>query len=247
MSAQAPTAAVPAVRDSGAVLLVQRALASMGGEPAIGAVLTVQTSGTIDSLDGTSPISFVSSESVAGSIFAFRKETSSGQTTKVFVSGDTGPQLSIGGKPAAPLPKYVATGTPPFELPAVLLYAEFHDPTYSIRLVSSASAGSPPQIEITNNTDLVTHAIVRQDWYFDPGSGVPIRVEYNLPSLTNALQSVRAVCDFLSFKQFNGVLFPTSLDSYEDGREVGLVSISFTQINIPISPAQFQLATGGGQ
>lgn len=138
----------------------------------------------------------------------------------------------------------------PLEMPAVLLYAEFQDPTYAFTSIASSNAGQPIHIQITNNSNIFMQAIVQQDWYFDPNTSLPVRVEYNLPSGNNALHSIRASCVYSNFVAQQGVLYPTSIQAFEQGQAVSQVTIASTQPNAPISASELNIplvgqSTGG--
>jgi len=50
-----------------------------------------------------------------------------------------------------------------------------------------------------------------QDWYFDSMTGLPLRVEFQIPTSENANDSLPASMDFSNFQTVTGVLVPFQL------------------------------------
>lgn len=132
----------------------------------------------------------------------------------------------------------------PLEMPGTLLYAEFQDPTYAFTSIASSGTGQVIHVQITNASNIFMRAIVQQDWYFDPTTSLPVRVEYNLPSANNALHSIRASCAYSNFAAQQGVLYPTSIQGFEQGQAVSEVTISSTQPNAPIPASELNIPLG---
>lgn len=217
-------------RDPAAINLVERSLAVLGGKASIAAVQSMESSGTITGEGPSGNASFRWTVLISGSDFEFRKETNDGKTIRVFASGHGHPGYMSGGTKAKPLHLQMATAAPPYELPAVLLYAELMNPALSFTMESSTSA-KLSHIQITNKSNPLIEEMYTQDWYFDSLTNMPVRVEYHLPTSTDASVTVPAYMNFLDYKSLNHVQYPTSLEIYENGAKVGQVTILSMKVN----------------
>jgi hypothetical protein len=228
------TDTAPEARDAAAIATIQKSLEALGGVSAIAAVRTLQTSGQINKIGSQTPMSFKWMLMVSGSNFEFRRETNDGAHTRVFASGHGNPGFGIVGNKAKSLSQHMVIAAVPLEAPAVLLYAEFQDPTYSFRSLS-ASGGGQIHIQITNQSNIVMQAVVKQDWYFDPKTFLPASVEYNLPQADNALDSIRGSCIYTNYVVEEGIQYPGNIQAFEQGIEISQITIASTRPNAPVT------------
>lgn len=231
----------PGVRDTAAITVVQKSLAAMGGVSAIAAVQSLETTGQILKTGSTTPMSFHWEEMVSGSHFEFRRETTMNGTTRVFASGHGKPGFGISGNPAIRLNAHMVIAAVPLALPAIVLYAEFQDPTYAFASIASSGTSQLVHVRITNNSNIFMKAIAQQDWYFDPQTALPVRVEYNLPDNNNALNIIRASCVYSNYTVEEGVQYPSSIQAFEQDRQVSQVTISSIQPNAAINSSDFDV------
>jgi hypothetical protein len=245
----------PATRDADAVTLVQTSLAAMGGTTAIGAIKTVAASGsvsTVPSSDTTSTTDtqstkpFTMSLSINGSFFEFRRESGSPGNTSIFASGHGSPGYQNHGTKARPLSQHVTIAALPYDLPAILLFAELSDPNFSLRFIPT-SGTDLAHVEITNESTPFLKKLLRQDWYFDPATGLPTRVDYLVPSTLDAFTTIPATCTYGTFARTEGVLFPSSILASEDGKQIAQVIISTVTTNSSLAESMFDLNIGGTQ
>lgn len=232
---------VPGQRDANAIAIVQKSLAVLGGVNAIAAVQSIESSGTILKMGSSDPMTFRWETQVSGSHFEFRRETTQDGKTRVFASGHGKPGFGILGNPAKRMALHMSIASVPFDLPGVVLYAEFQDPAYAISSINSPEIGGVIHIRIANTSDLVLKAITQQDWYFDPQTALPIRVEYNLPDINNALDTMPAACLYSKFATEQGVQYPTNIEAFEQGQQISRTTVSSVQLNTPISSSDFDL------
>lgn len=228
-------------REVNAIAVVQKSLVALGGVNAIASVQSIESSGTILKTGSSVPISFQWEEVVSGNHFEFRRETTANGKTRVFASGHGNPGFGVAGSQAMPVGAQMSLAAVPFDLPAIVLYAEFEDPTYSFISVNSSDTNGLIHIQIVNNSDSVIKAITEQDWYFDPKTTLPTRVDYHLPSAKNALDFVPASCIYQGYTAEQGVQYPTSIEAHEHGRAVSQVTIASIQPNASIPSANFDL------
>jgi hypothetical protein len=134
----------------------------------------------------------------------------------------------------------------PFDLPAILLFAEVNDPSFVFKLIA-ASESVPAHVEITNSTEPQLANLFKQDWYFDPATSLPQRVEYVIPSNLDALNTIPASCTYAAFSKSEGILFPTELIVGEQGKQIGSVSVTTVTANPSIGASEFDLLLGSTQ
>jgi hypothetical protein len=108
----------------------------------------------------------------------------------------------------------VARANLPFELPALVLYRELENQTYTLQYIGLATieGKSALHIHTADDTDKVGSVVTPQEWYLDPVSFTPIRVEYRVPYLSNANQWTPISVDYKEYQTQNGVLVPFQLD-----------------------------------
>jgi hypothetical protein len=239
LKAQTPVPAAGS-RDAAAISIIDKALLAMGGKSAIQSVQTVLVTGSITEASDGSVVPFRLEELIAGSHFEFRKETTRGSTIRVFASGHGNPGYQGTGSLAKPLSGHMASAAPPFEFPAILLLAEEQDPNYSITLVA-ASSGDPAHVHITNASDPILNAVIKQEWYFDPNTGLPELVMYLIPSSADAFDSMHGSCGYSGFQTIGGVQFPSQLIAYQDGIRIAQVMLGAVIPNQTINPSDFDL------
>lgn len=227
-------------RDANATAIMQKSLSAMGGEGAIAAVHSVNSSGTILKTESSVPIPFLWEESVTGNHFEFRRETTRDGKVRVFASGHGQPGFGFVGAKARRLSAHMSLAAVPLEIPAVLLYVEFQNPALSMISFSPGSDGLL-HVRIVDHSDAVMTAITQQDWYFDPRTAMPVRVEYNLPEARNALNVTPVTCVYTGWTTEQEVQYPIGIQALESGKVVSQISISSIQPNTSMSSADFDL------
>src|SRR5262249_38665118 len=146
----------------------------------IGSIQGIQGSGV---QSGT----FTWEHQFSASGFQFRSEFQNSTRNNIFVFDGTTASSSNNGS-IATIRSYMAQGLAPVHLPAVVLNMFLANTNYALSL------GSPLQVNGVNashvtaslNSDAVTQTITTEDWYFDPNTGLPLRVEYRLPDPQDA-------------------------------------------------------------
>jgi hypothetical protein len=237
-----PPGAVVSRRDPQALQIISDSLAAMGAVP--GAFQHAILSGRMVPAGGIPAKTFQTTYEIRGRRVAFLRQIASAAGTDTFASGNGKPlRLSANGK-SYRFSDHVALAAQPFELPFVILAAALRDPAYSAVLVDSAP-GAPLHIKIEDETDVVSQAVTGQDWYFDPATKLPTRVEYRLPDVIDAAKSEPASCDYVAFQAVNGMSLPKQLHVVEPGgtAEMFIDSVDF---NAAVA-ADFDMPAGGLQ
>jgi len=246
-SQQPPT---PPQRDPQAVTTIQNAVAAMGGANAIAQVQSVIAQGSSVPAPGISdPSGNVMMEDLfSAQGHEFKDAFQSPSLTQTLVSGHGNPGLLSNGHTKNFNP-WSATARLPVHLPAMILTGLLANANCSI-----ASAGQTTingraaiQIHFHIDTDIVQQTLSIQDWYFDPSTGLPLRVEYRIPDTFNPTIFIGASADFSDFRPVQGILFPFHLVSYVDGKPRDVLTFSTLTLNQPVASADFDLPTAVAQ
>lgn len=235
------TQSAPGARDAAAVAVVEKSLAALGDVNAIAAIRAVVSTGTIVNVGSSTQIPFRWEEQVSGNHFEFRQETTVNGMTRVFASGHGKPGFGQLGQPAMRLSGQVEIAAIPVHLPALVLLLELQDPVYSIQSVGGSDSKQAIHVRIANTTDPVMQVFTQQDWYFDPRTFVPVRLEYRIPSVKNALHTLQSTCVYSSWVQKQGVQFPTTLLGLRNGKQFATQTISSFQPNAATNSTDFDL------
>jgi hypothetical protein len=102
------------------------------------------------------------------------------------------------------------------------------------------------QVHISDDSDPMGTLVTAQEWYFDPVSFLPLRVQYREPSNENAADYANAIFDMSQFTPFNGVLVPTTI-SYSNSVANETITIGAVTFNSGVSQSVFDPPQGGKQ
>jgi hypothetical protein len=236
-------------RDPQAVAVIQQAFAAMGGQAAIAQIQTVLAQGAIGPTQGSDIRggNFTWKDQFSPQGHEFRSEFQSGGQTEVFASGHGTPGWMHHGHVKTFTP-HVANAELPIHLPAVILATRLANPNYSMTLAGQTQLNGQPAIRVhfTIDSDIVQETLGVEDWFFDPASGLPLRIEYRVPDTFDALKFVPAAAEYSNFQTVQGVAVPFRIIGYEDGSPRSIVTVSSVTINSQIVSSDFDLA-GGGQ
>ncbi len=230
-------------RDSTAISTLQSAITALGGANAIAAIQDCILTGSIVNADGTSN-NF--NWTIAGSQFRIQTATPNGGTN-VFVSGHGSPAWIMNGNTSA-LNYYMTRANLPFYLPPYVLFQELNNPIYTLKYVGAVklNGANVVQVHISDDSDPVGTLVTPQEWYFDPVSFLPVRVQYREPANDAAADYTTATFDMSQFVPFNGVLVPNTI-SYSNGLVNEMVTIGAVTFNSGVFPSIFDPPQGGQQ
>ncbi len=242
--AQQPSILQP-VRDAQAIAIVQQSLVAMGGTAAIGQVQNSVVTGT--TVDPTRQQAATESFTWTYAGNQFRLADSAATGSHVLVSSSGSPQDFHDGAWFSVSPVMVRTNLA-FHIPALVLFGEMQNPGYSFIFIGAATLNgkSATHIQARDDSDTTGHLFTPQDWYFDPVSGLPLRVEYQIPISQNPDDSLRASMDFSNFQAVSGILVPFQL-SIAEGPVSFISTVTSTSFNTTIDSSGFAPSAGGAQ
>ena len=228
----------PVSRDATAVSLLQQSITAMGGAPSIAAITGCTTIATIQAVDATG---VTVSQKQAMWIFSgseIKDQVTDGSTTHVLVSGHGNGKSS---DLQQPIRRHVILAQIPFHLPAYVLSSDFLNANYSIIYVGSVSFNgqSALKVHLSNDSTPVSSVISYQDWFFDPNTYLPLRVEFRLPSNENAADYEEGAFNFSQFGTVSGVYTPMQIDSFMDGQLTSHIAIVSHVFNPQVSASIF--------
>ena len=205
--AQSQSPSAPPVRDPQAISVLQSSIAAMGGTSAVAAITDTTVTGTEPDISnpGGPPVPFTWQTS--GVEFRFTTQNSIGAYTAL--SGHGIPAQFKNGS-WIPLARYVSRANLGFYLPALLLNGGIQNSNYSLQYVGSATVDGNAAIHIhaVDNSDATSQIVTPQEWYFDPGTFLPVRVEYSIPDERNVNSSIPASMEFSNYQSVSGVAVP---------------------------------------
>jgi hypothetical protein len=177
----------------------------------------------------------------------FRLENSAASGSHVLVSSGGSPQDFHDGEWLV-VPPGMARTILPYHIPALTLFGEIQNSGYSFVFGGSTTLNGKVAIHIQSrdDSDVTGHLFTPQDWYFDSATGLPLRVEFQIPISENANDSLPASMDFSNFQAVTGVLVPFQLRITE-GPITFVSTVTSATFNTNIDPSTFVPPSGGLQ
>jgi hypothetical protein len=242
---QSPSSLPPPVQDPQAIAVLQSAITVMGGPSAVAAISDATVIGTEQDISNPSgpPAKFTWQSS--GS--EFRSLTQNSNGPYIVLSGHGTPGQQKHGN-WIPWPYHVARAHQPFYLPAVVLYAELQNPNYTLSYIGSATVDgkSAIKIHVFDASNRIGRLVTPQDWYFDPASFLPLRVEYLFPYQDDANHSSPFSMGFADFQSVGGILVPYQLQLHLISAST-VATVTSVTFNSGLSSSTFDPPSGGGQ
>ena len=226
-----------------AISTLQSAIAALGGSNAVAAIQDCILTGSILNGDGTSK---TFNWTVAGSEFRIETTDANGGSN-VFLSGHGSPAWVLNGN-TSPVNYQVARANLPFYLPPYVLFQELNNPIYTFKYVGVVvqNGKNVVQVHISDDSDPVGTLVTPQEWYFDPVSFLPLRVQYREPANENAANYLNGTFDMSQFVSLNGVLVPSTV-VYSDDGTTEVITIGAVTFNSGVPPSVFDAPLGGLQ
>ncbi len=227
-----------------AALLIGSTLAALGGEGAIAAIRTTRVTGTIvvSADDNPKNITFTWEDDLSGPKPEFRDEVRNEGNLRVLVSGHGAPVLSVNGNKRKLFP-HIADAATAIHLPALLLLKRSKDAGLK-KIALGNEMLDQTQVEhlrIESASNAPGDSLKEQDWYIDQAAGLPLRIDYRVPSTLNALEFEKASATFSDFRKVDGVLFPFHIEVSQDGKHASSVTIDSLTTNPGLSSSSFDL------
>ena len=222
-------------RDQQAIAVLQQAIAAMGGAGNISGITTASLSGHLTWYhEGQrSTRQFTTEYRFADSV-AFRHELTDDKGTSIFASGGQKPVFQAANGKTHRFGRHMALAAASFELPAVLLSRELANPNCALVYVDGGQ-GQPLHVRTDDQTNNMSKAVTRQDWYFDPNSTFPIRVVYKLPDVNSPSIHTKTTSDYVGFQTVTGVAVPTEIQTYMDGQLDNDFIVETTLFNVGLA------------
>jgi hypothetical protein len=230
-------------RDSQALTAVQQAVKALGGLTAKSVTAAI-TQAAVTSLNSQSPSGTVTWEDdFSGPSYEFRTTFQTDTWTRVFSSGHGSPgQIDIDGKPHK-LQGHVASAALPYYLPVIILARDLADSTRNIKLIGAETVSGKQalHVRITSDCDPIQKLLSLQDWYLDPLSFLPLRVEYLVPNTVDITDVYVSSVDYADYRNSNGLMIPYTDVVSERGKPTCSIQVTSIQINPVTNPADFDI------
>ena len=237
------------VRDPQAVAAVQKAVSAMGGV-ALSQVHDASVRGTVQILSDSSAQSpsVLWEDAWGKGTPTFRRESHVGSSASVLVSGN-GQPVDFQDGVTTKVPQHVAFSCAAVHLPGIVLAAQLNNSVFSFKFLGTTAVNGVPAVHIQSalTTDPIASALSLQDWYFDPNSGLPLRVDYRVANSPDLLNPGIVSMQFASFQSVSGILVPFRLGETGLEGEQDIVTITSVTFNSGLSPSQFLPPTGAAQ
>ena len=143
----------------------------------------------------------------------------------------------------SPMDSRLALTLFPYHLPGVVLFNLLNASNESLSVVQDTSA-SPNIVHVRFLQQLTDSALIpltQQDWYIDMRTGLPSRVNFYLPDVTNPSLDGTATILYTSWQKTSTILIPETLQTLNNGTATSAITIGETQFNRGLSASIFQL------
>jgi hypothetical protein len=232
-------------RDPEAVTAVQAAIKALGGDAAIAQVQSWRAQGQSKaSKEMGGAESMVTWERVGSE---FRMESAAGGKSNAIVTGRGSP-ASVANGAGKQLPQQVTKALFVPALVGSLLHEALQDANSSIRYVERSKLGGKDVTVVrTASMQPGDTYVVGRTWYLDISTGLPLRVEYGIPSVQTTQVWYQAAVNLSDYRSVGGVQFPFKLITYQQGRELQTVTLQSVDANASIASSDFDAPAGGAQ
>jgi hypothetical protein len=224
--------------------MLQTAITAMSGQTVLPQISSVQITGSISPVanSGYPSGNFTWTISITSSGYEFRNQFQSGSNIQIFVSGHGSPAVSANGK-IIRLLGHMSAASSPNHIPLAMLVMALQNSGYTLTQSASAQIGNvlAAHVHISYDADQVTQAVTPQEWYFDPNTGLPLRVDYRSPDSLNALSWTAESRAFANWQSLGGILLPSQVINSSQGTPTTVTTISSVQLNVPVTQSQFDL------
>jgi hypothetical protein len=236
-------------RDPQALAAVQKAVTALGGT-ALSQIHDASVQGNIQILPASAnnTLSVVWEDAWGNGAPSFRRESHIAGSRAVLLSANGQPVDTQAGI-ATKVPSYVTFSCSPVHLPGMVLTAQLNNSGYSLKFLGTTAVNSVLAVHIQSAlvADPVTSAVSLQDWYFDPNSGLPLRVDYRVVNSGDPLNPGIASMQFANFRSVSGILVPFLLTETGLAGEQDIVTVTSVALNSGLSPSEFLPPAGAAQ
>lgn len=235
-------------RDPAALAILAQAITAMRGQGSAAQITTLQTIGSISpaAMSGYPGGAFTWTMELTSTGYEFRNQlTQTDGTVSLFVSGFGSPKVSLNGSVAS-VPRHLAQASAPAHVGFLVLARALGSSSYTVAAAAPLQIGdiSMVHVHLSNDADGVIQTLTSQEWYFDPTTGLPLRVEYCAPDSLNAVHCFTGARDFANYQPTGGYLLPLQITNSFDGKAVSITTISSVEFNVAVTPSEFDLPLG---
>lgn len=204
-------------RDAAALAVIAKAIDAMGGTAAFAAVADTTTEATCTKASASKTDTHAVRWITAGKYFRYDGGDSD---QRGMVSGPNG-VLRIGDGNAKGINTRSARALRPIYLPGLLLLEEIKNPKIEIDLIPSGSDTGATATHIRIIDTVASEESmepVQEDWYFDPQTGLPIRVIYEAQAFNSLTRFTRITVEYTSYQADKDLTMPTVIQrTFESG------------------------------
>lgn len=241
VASQTPAEGTPGkpFRDPRALATIQAALTALGGATAVGQPQSWQIQGQVQATDATgNSVSGTITWEMAGSEFNMSATTTKG--TQSIVTGHGNPAaVNANGATKISAPLMRAEFVPALVGP--MLLKEYQNPGYNIAFAGNATLGTETVTAVRTSTGVkgMNARVTQQTWYFDKTSGLPVRVEYNIPAMGNSYAFAIGAVDLANYQPVSGAMYPFQIIWSFGKRPTGTVTLQTVTLNAAIASSDF--------
>jgi hypothetical protein len=240
-SAQSAPAAA-SLQDPVALAAVKMAITSMGGTTSFGSIqdATVTAQTTTPSIPNPVPPGKITWMTIGMSI---RCVTTSQSGNSAYTDQNGAGLVEDASGNVSPMDSRLALTLFPYHLPGMVLLNLLNASNESLSVVEDAGA-SPNIVHVRflrQMTNSALTSLTQQDWFFDTNTGLPSRVNYYLPNITNPSLDGTATVIFTSWQKTPSILMPQTLQTQSNGTAVSTITLGAPQFNQGLSASILQL------
>jgi hypothetical protein len=232
-------------RDAAGIAAISKALNSMGGQAAYAAINDTNTSSTCVRASKANSQTHTVRSVTAGDYF--RYDDGDGSSYGL-VNGPYGAARIVDGKPIAMEGRSVRS-VRPFQIPGLLLYWAISDPQNEIRVFGYAeyNGASVVHIRVVGSKARQDSSEPADDWYFDPQTGLPLKLAYSAPALNSVRRRVRSTVEYSNYATTNNLNVPNTYKRTLEGGPTTTCTVNSFTTNVNPAPSFFSLTNGGGK
>lgn len=227
-------------RDPQALVALSAVIDALGGQAAIGQIQDVTVSGNyLNSDTGTAQESF--SWKSKGLDFRRDNNGADGQDGLIIYQHNGTRLLSTGN--TEQLNTRTSVTLFPFENPGGVLLEILNNPAISIQLLPDLGTVAGPLHLRTKRNDVKPgySSVTQQDWYIDPASGLPVRVDFVLPDAREPDRDGIGSIAYDTWQVGAGVQFPLLMRYFRERSQEATVAVNSILVNQGLNAATFLL------
>jgi len=223
----------PPTRDPAALAVLNQAIVAMGGLSAVTSIQTIQVQGHMTLRDSGENSSFQLSYLIANNGVRFSRSKTTSKGVSIFGSGKGVPFLSLPNGRTETFGHHMATAVP-YEHPALAILLDIQNTNYSITMAPPSKDGFI-RIHAEDDTSDDSRSTSPQDWYLDPSTYVPARVEYKLPDAFHPSVTQFTACKYLSYQLAGTEIVPSSIEVDDSDGAVADIKLDAFTFNVTLT------------